>query len=66
MDWFYWGDFFANKLPSAFYNGLTYSTDTNADIVACSDYVLDELSAMETNLEKGLTITATVSTNSAE
>ncbi len=63
---FYWGDFFANKLPSAFYNGLTYGADTNADIVACSDYVLDELSAMETNLEKGLTITATVVTNSAD
>ena len=63
---FYWGDFFANKLPSAFYNGLTYGTDTKADIVKCSDYVFDELSAMEASLEKGLTITATVSTNSAE
>ena len=63
---FYWGDFFANKLPSTFYNGLKYGTDSNADIAKCSDYVLDELSAMEASLEKGLTITATVSTNSAE
>ena len=63
---FYWGDFFANKLPSTFYNGLTYGDDSKADIVACSDYVFDELSAMEDSLEKGLTITATVSTDSAE